>query len=221
MTPTDTPTETTVPPIPAIPGVRSQRADARRNREAILAAARGLFAEHGYDAQMDDIARAAGVGVGTVYRHFPTKEDLLEALMARRFEKLTVRCAEAVAAADGGDEGDAWKAFRDFILFSAELQSGDRALSEAMAARSEKMSCCAEDSGLVGQLDLLVTKAKRAGVLRKDFRNEDVPAMVCSIGAVAIASSERPRMRWERVVRIWLDGVRAEAATEPLPKIPG
>ena len=200
------------------PAVRVQRADARRNREAILEAARDLFAEQGYEAQMDDIARAAGVGVGTVYRHFPTKEDLLQALMVRRFEKLTTRCTAAVAEAD---EGDAWAAFRDFILYSAELQSNDRALSEAMAARSEKMSCCAEDSGLVAQLDLLVKKAKQAGVLRKDFQNEDVPAMVCSIGAVAIASFERPRMRWERVVRIWLDGVRAEAATEALPKIPG
>jgi AcrR family transcriptional regulator len=217
MAPTETPTPTALPSA-AMAGVRSQRSDARRNREAIVEAARGLFAEQGYDAQMDDIARAAGVGVGTVYRHFPTKEDLLQALMVRRFEKLTTRCTAAVAEAE---TGDAWKAFRDFILYSAEIQSNDRALSEAMAARSEKMSCCAEDSGLVAQLDLLVKKAKQAGVLRKDFQNEDVPAMVCSIGAVAIASFERPRMRWERVVRIWLDGVRADAATEPLPKIPG
>lgn len=209
-----TTTETTAP---AAPAVRAQRADARRNREAILAAARDLFAEQGIEAQMDDVAAAGGVGVGTVYRHFPNKEDLLQALMVRRFEKLTARCTGAVEEARGGD---AWGAFRDFILYSAELQSSDRALSEAMAARSDRMSCCAEDSGLVVELDHLVTEAKRAGVLRKDFRNEDVPAMVCSIGAVSIAAAERPRMRWDRVVAIWLDGVRAEAATEPLPEIP-
>lgn len=211
-----TPTETTTTPAPPIP--RSQRADARRNREAILGAARDIFADRGYDAQMDDVARAAGVGVGTVYRHFPTKEDLLEALMARRFDRLTARAAEAVAEVA---EGDPWEAFRDFILFSAELQSNDRALSEAMAARSERMACCAEDSGLIPELEKLVEAAKLSGGLRADFEIPDIPAMVCSIGAVSIASLERPGLRWQRLVAIWLDGVRADAATEPLPPISG
>ena len=65
------------------------RADARRNREKVLKAARAVFAEQGRDAQMDDVARRAGVGVGTVYRHFPTKEALIEALMAEPFELIT------------------------------------------------------------------------------------------------------------------------------------
>ena len=216
MAPTQT-DETATPDVThPHPAVRVQRADARRNREAILEGARALFAEHGYDAQMDDVARAAGVGVGTVYRHFPNKEDLLEALMVRRFDRLTARCAEAVAEAR---EGDPWSAFRDFILFSADLQSTDRALSEAMADRSDRMSCCAEDSGLIVQLDMLVKETKKAGVLRKDFQNEDVPSMICSIGAVSIASGQRPGLRWDRVVRIWLDGVRAESASERLPRI--
>ena len=88
-----------------------------------------------------------------------------------------------------------------------------------MAARSDKMACCAEDSGLVDECNLLIDDGKRAGVLRKDFQTEDIPAMVCSIGAVAMAATERPRMRWERTVAIWLDGVRAPAASE-LPPIP-
>ena len=67
---------------------RGQRADARRNREKVLAAARRQFADHGLDAQIDEIARDAGVGVGTVYRHFPNKEDLLQALADDRFEGL-------------------------------------------------------------------------------------------------------------------------------------
>jgi len=215
-----TPTDTTAKPKaqiakPAIVGQRVLRADAQRNRDAVLEAARKLFAEHGNDAQMDDIASKAKVGVGTVYRHFPTKDDLLLALIEKRFEALTERAAAAVAEAR---EGEPWTAFRDYILWSAELQSRDRALSQAMADRSEKMACCAEDSGLVGECNLLIDVCQRAGVLRKDFEMEDIPAMVCSVGAVAMAASEKPRMRWERTVAIWLDGVRAPAASK-LPPI--
>ena len=213
MTPTFTKT-----PIakPGAPGVRVLRADAQRNRDAVLEAARKLFAEHGNDAQMDDIARKAGVGVGTVYRHFPTKDDLLQALIEKRFAALAERAAEAVAEARKGDQ---WKAFRDYILWSADLQSRDRALSQAMADRSETMACAAEDSGLVDECNELIDVCQRAGVLRKDFEMEDIPAMVCSVGAVAMAAAEKPRMRWERTVAIWLDGVRAPAASK-LPPIP-
>ena len=95
-----TPTFTNTPIAkPGAPGVRVLRADAQRNRDAVLEAARKLFAEHGNDAQMDDIARKASVGVGTVYRHFPTKDDLLQALIEKRFAALAERAAEAVAEA--------------------------------------------------------------------------------------------------------------------------
>ena len=98
--------DTIRPSRPRVP--KSMRADARRNREAVLEAARGLFAEKGFDAQMDEIARKAKVGVGTVYRHFPTKEDLLDALIAQRFETLAERAHEAVEEAKSGDP---WEAF--------------------------------------------------------------------------------------------------------------
>ncbi len=87
------------------PGEQPLRADARRNREKVLAAARAVFSEHGRDAQMDDVARRAGVGVGTVYRHFPTKEALIEALMVAAFETI----AEAAEAAL--EIEDPWEAF--------------------------------------------------------------------------------------------------------------
>jgi AcrR family transcriptional regulator len=182
------------------------RADARRNREAIVCAARELFAEKGMDAQMDEIARRAKVGVGTVYRHFPAKEDLLDGLITRRFERLAERATEAVHTAS---QGEPWEAFRGFIEWSAGLQAGDRALSEAMASRSERMHAAAVASGLVTQLELLLELAKRAGALREDLVVEDIPAMVCSIGSVAVAAAEKPHWRWDRVLAIWLDGVRA------------
>ena len=89
----------------AAPGERPLRADARRNREKVLTAARDVFSEHGRDAQMDDVARRAGVGVGTVYRHFPTKEALIEALMVAAFEAIAAQ-AEAALEIE-----DPWEAF--------------------------------------------------------------------------------------------------------------
>jgi AcrR family transcriptional regulator len=190
------------------------RADARRNREAVLEAARSLFADKGFDTQMDEIARKAKVGVGTVYRHFPTKEDLLDALIARRFEALCERAAQAV---EESKTGDPWEAFEGFIHFSAEIQTGDRALSEAMANRSERMHDAAVGSGLVSRLEELLTRTKRAGAVRKDLIVEDIPSMVCGVGSVSIAALEKPMWRWDRVLAIWLDGVRAPGATK-LPR---
>jgi AcrR family transcriptional regulator len=187
------------------------RADARRNRDAIVAAAYELFAEKGIDAQMDDIARRAAVGVGTLYRHFPAKEDLLDAVIARRFERLAERAAHAV---DQASAGEPWEAFRGYIQWSAEMQAGDRALSEAMATRSERMYAAAVGSGLVAQLEQLVGLAQAAGALRPDLVVEDIPALVCSVGAVAAGAVRGPAWRWDRVIAIWLDGVRAPGVSE-------
>jgi len=192
------------------------RADARRNRDAIVSAARELFAEKGMDVQMDEIARRAHVGVGTLYRHFPAKEDLLDGVIARRFERLSERAVEAVRMAS---RGEAWEAFRGYVEWAAAMQAGDRALSEAMATRSERMHAAAVGSGLVTQLELLLDHAKLAGALREDLVVEDIPAMVCSVGSVAVAATEKPGWRWDRVLAIWLDGVRAPGVTE-LPPLP-
>jgi AcrR family transcriptional regulator len=92
---------------------RALRADARRNHEAIVAAAKQLFADGGLDAQMPDVAKAAKVGVGTVYRHFPTKADLIAALAAERFVRLAEKAGESLEAEDP------WEGLCDFIRFSA------------------------------------------------------------------------------------------------------
>src|SRR5213593_2966016 len=107
---------TTVTPTQLIPIERALRADARRNREAVLAAAKKLFADQGLDAQMPDVAKAAKVGVGTVYRHYPTKDDLIAALVAERFERL------AQKAREGLEMDDAWEGISEFIRFSAQIQ---------------------------------------------------------------------------------------------------
>jgi AcrR family transcriptional regulator len=187
------------------------RADARRNRDAIVAAAYELFAEQGTEAQMDEIARRAALGVGTLYRHFPAKEDLLDAVIARRFERLAERAGQAAQQAR---DGEPWEAFKGYIEWAAEMQAGDRALSEAMATRSERMHAAAVGSGLVDALEQLVEHARSAGAVRDDLVVEDIPALVCSIGAVAAAAIQKPGWRWDRVIAIWLDGVRAPRLSE-------
>jgi len=122
------------------------RADARRNREKVLAAARAVFSEQGVDAQMDDVARRADVGVGTVYRHFPTKEALLNALSDELFAVVAVYTRNLLTL------DDPWEAFTRAMWFGAEKTAGDRAFAEILAAtRPGPPRTCA------GKEDLFVT----------------------------------------------------------------
>src|SRR5215210_3522248 len=146
---------------------RTQRADARRNRKAVIEAARKLMATDGLDTQMDDIAREAGVGVGTVYRHFPNKEDLIYALAEHRFERLAEFCREALAEPDPGG------AFERYLYRGAELQVTDRSLSEIMRDRPEAMQAGAQKVGLLELVRELMTRAQKAGAIRKDAEAED------------------------------------------------
>jgi AcrR family transcriptional regulator len=199
------------PATPPATEERTLRADARRNREAIIEAARARFAEEGLEAQIDDIARDAGVGVGTVYRHFPTKEDLVEALAMARFSTLAELAREAIA------DPDPWRAFSGYMRRSAELQAQDLALSEAMASRPGMMGMAAERAGMPELMDELVERAKKAGVVRADADWQDVPMMICGLGRITQGAEEVPFMNWERLLAVLLDGIRAPGAT-PLPK---
>ena len=188
----------------ATDGKPSLRADARRNREAVLAAARERFGECGLECQMEDIARTAGVGVGTVYRHFPTKGDLIAALVSDRFGRLAERAEEALA------QEDPWEAFCDLMRYSAEHQVRDRALSEFLSSQPQLAQHEAVQSGLADLTAQLIAKAQRAGAMRKDAVIEDVPTLICGLGAVtAGAAGNMPELNWERYVEIMLDGLRA------------
>lgn len=190
----------------------TQRADARRNREAILEAAREGFAEQGFDCQMEDIARAAGVGVGTVYRHFPNKEALLDALIKDRFDTMAARTAEAL------EREDAWQAFCELMRWSAKLQADDRGLSEVLGARPLVGEAAAAKSGLVELSDKLMRKAQRAGEMRKDLMIEDIPTMICGLSAVTgAAEGSMPAMNWERFLELMLDGMRAPGSSRLPP----
>lgn len=194
------------------PPAKAMRADARRNRERILEIARAQFAEYGLEAQMDDIAREAGVGVGTVYRHFPTKDDLVRALQAARFEWLAELASECLGA------DDPWLGFKDFMYRSAELQAADRALSEIMAARPEPMAEEAVRSGLAGLVAELVARAQRSGDLRPDVVSHDVPMIMCGLGRATGVGPNDPSISWDRYMTIIIDGLRASPQATELPE---
>jgi AcrR family transcriptional regulator len=183
------------------PGVL--RADARRNRKRVLRSAREEFAKHGLDAQVDEVARKAGVGVGTVYRHFPTKYALAEAIAADYFGQL------AAAARLACEERDPWKAFAGFMHEAAAMQAGDLALTQVISAVPEAMheaARCRED--LHEAIAELVSRAQKEGELRKDVVSSDVPMLMCSIGRASRPGEPGPS-DWERLLAIVLDGLRA------------
>ena len=193
-------------------GDRPLRADARRNREKVLAAARAVFSEHGRDAQMDDVARRAGVGVGTVYRHFPTKEALIEALMVAAFEAIAAQ-AEAALEIE-----DPWEAFTSVLWTGAEIMAADRALSEVFASIPGAMeSAMPTVDGLTETMTHVIRRAQEAGVLRPDMIVDDVPMVMCGIGS-ATKKQHRCEGAWRRHLTIVLDGLRASGASGPLPR---
>jgi AcrR family transcriptional regulator len=194
------------------PGERPLRADARRNREKVLAAARAAFSEEGREAQMDDVARRAGVGVGTVYRHFPTKEALIEALMVAAFETI------ATAADEAMELEDPWDAFTSVLWRGAETMAGDRALSEVFASipgATESVMPTVE--GLTETVSRIIRRAQEAGVLRDDLVVDDIPMVMCGIGS-ATKKEHRCPDAWRRHLALVLDGMRASSASGPLPR---
>jgi AcrR family transcriptional regulator len=204
-------TVTKTKPSAAENGGRALRADARRNRDAIIAAAKKLFADEGLDAQMPDVAKAAKVGVGTVYRHFPNKEDLITALAGERFERLAEKAREGIEA------DDPWGGLCEFLRFSAQIQADDRGLCEVMGSRPEVMAEAAFAVGLDELCDALVKRAQRSGELRKDLDWQDIPMIACSLGRITPAEHGPAVGRWPRLVEIVIDGLRAPGSSK-LPK---
>ncbi len=187
---------------PPEPVARVLRADARRNHKRVLDAARRCMARKGLDAQIEEIARAAGVGVGTVYRHFPTKEHLVEALAVARFERLAELAREALATEDP------WAGFEEFMRTSALIQSEDRALSEVLTSRPETMTRAAESVDILGLVSELMGRGQAAGVIRADADPRDVPMLMCALAG----TYRNPHTHPERYIGIVLDGLRVPGA---------
>jgi AcrR family transcriptional regulator len=179
---------------------RPLRADARRNRERILKAARAVFADQGIDAQIDDVARRAKVGVGTVYRHFPTKEALVDAIVRERFEELAGYAREAL------ERDDAWEGFCELLWRSAERNAEDRAFCEIVSGTDQ--SHVVEETGLGASTRALMQRAQAQGKLRADADLVDVHITMCGAGSVMSTMVSTPDL-WRRYLTLMLDGLRA------------
>jgi AcrR family transcriptional regulator len=199
-------TKATATKVESRDAVRPLRADARRNRQAVIDAASKLFTEQGLDAQMPDVARAANVGVGTVYRHFPTKDQLIAAIASQHFDRMAERGREDLELADP------WEGISDFIRFAIQIQADDRGLCEIMSSRPELMDTAARAAGLPELCDKLVKRAQQSGQLRSDLDWEDVPMIACGIGHITQGGPPPSVGRWPRLVELILDGLRAPAS---------
>ena len=173
---------------------RPLRADAARNRERVLHAARQAFAESGYGVPLDEIAARAGVGPGTVYRHFPAKEALFEAVVTARVTDLV---QDARARADAADPGEA---FFGFLTRLAAESAAKRDLPDAISIAGSLR----ED--LFAALDLLLRRAQRAGAVRAEVRTSDLIVLLKGMFA-SLAGSTDPGLR-ERVFTVLADGLR-------------
>jgi len=198
---------------PAGPEPRPLRADAARNRAAIVAAARDVFAEHGLEAPLEEIALRAGVGIATLYRRFPAREQLVAAALLEKVAQYADAAAQARAAADP------WAGFVGYVQRICELQAGDRGLSDllsmALAADEHIEQLRATANAQVAEL---VERAKRAGKLRSDFVSEDLLLLLIASAAVGQVTRADCPDAWRRFVALALAGFeRRDAPALPPP----
>jgi AcrR family transcriptional regulator len=184
---------------------RALRADAQRNLESILEAAAAAFAENGLEACVADIARRAGVGQATIFRRFETKEDLIEAVVARKMVVLLEHAEQAAG------RKRAWDGLREFMTFGVEVQMTDRGLFEVVAdrlVRDERLLALHEQ--IFEVVGGLVERAKAEGDLRRDIQPQDFPVLVCATAQAGLTVRSADPELWRRYLQILLDGLRAD-----------
>lgn len=193
------------------PEARQLRTDAERNRGRIIEAATAAFARHGLDVPLEDVAEEAGVGIGTLYRRFASREELIGACFERRLAEYASAAEDALAAADG------WTGFSRYVERICEMQAADRGLAgvlnrslpnarslEAHRARGYELSL------------LLIKRAQAEGSLRPDVVAEDLALLfMANAGVIEVTWGTAP-YAWRRFVAIFLDGLRSDGAG-PLP----
>jgi len=186
---------------------RALRADAQRNIERLIAAAREAFAADGANAPLDDIAKAAGVGSGTLYRHFPTRLALVEAVYRDSVERL---CAEGerLTAAEPPAE-----ALRDWLRGFVTVVSEKRGLAAALSDEGRASSLFAECHGMIDATgSTLLDRAKDAGAIRADVPLGDILKMAKAFALAAETSPEGPALA-ERLLALSMDGLRPRATS--------
>lgn len=191
---------------------RVLRRDAERNRQRVLDAARELFAEKGLEATLNDVARYANVGVGTVYRRFATKEELLEAIFVDGMDQLTALAEIAL------QQEDSWQGFAWYVESMCEITATDRGLREIAFSKcygGDRVKACQER--LVPALTKLVERAQGDGYLRPEVSSTDMPLFGLLSGTVSEFAGHVDADLWRRYVAILLDGMRYHDDQAPIP----
>lgn len=188
-----------------VPEQRPLRKDAERNRRRILEAAADVFGERGLGATLDAVAERAGVGVGTVYRRFPDKEALVDALFEDRIDEVRAIADEAALIPDG------WDALATFMERALEMHCHDRALKELVfsTAHGQDRVARARDR-IKPAVDALFERARASGKLRADADVNDLPILQLMVTAVIDYAQDAAPGVWRRYLAILLDGLRAE-----------
>jgi AcrR family transcriptional regulator len=198
-------------------GVRELRRDALVNRERILRAADAAFAEHGLEVPVEEIARRAGVGIGTLYRRFPSKAMLIDAIFENHVDELASVALGALA------EPDAWVGLTGFLEQAVALQARNRGFAEiiSLSLRDEELVAKAR-ARVTPHLRRLIERAQAVGALRPDVVYEDISMLLWTSGRVVDATREVAPEFWRRQLALALDGLRArEAAPLPQPPLTG
>jgi AcrR family transcriptional regulator len=183
---------------PETPPLRQLRADARVNHDKLVAAARALFTEKSTSAPLEEVAERAGVGIGTLYRHFPTRQALLEAVYIDEVEAMA-RSAADLAQLPPWEALSEW--LHQYVGFAATKRALNEALMEADPGSDVLLTC---RTALASAGTALVERAQREGVVRKDTQFADVVRMV---GAIAMVPTEDPEQK-TRLLELALDGLR-------------
>jgi len=194
---------------------RPLRRDAERNRQRILAAAREVFADRGLGASLDDVASHAGLGIGTVYRRFPAKENLVEALFENRLGEIVAAGHRALG------EPDAWRGLTGFLETINAMHAADRGLREVtLGSRYGQERLARLRESLQPLVAGLVTRAQEQGTLRADIAPTDLPLIAIMISAVADYTAHVEPEIWRRCLSVVIDGLRAAPASTPLRPAP-
>jgi AcrR family transcriptional regulator len=192
------------------------RADAARNRERIVAAAMEVFAERGLEASTAEIAARAGVGEATLFRRFPTKDDLITAIIGVQFDEV----AEFAESCLGED--DAWRGVERFLYGMAERAAVDHGIAGATKEKCVAApTLTAERRRIIDLTSKLVRRAQKADALRDDIAGQDLMFLMSAVAS--LSDLPFPGLRadlWKRYLGIFLDGLRPEAATKLRPGAP-
>jgi AcrR family transcriptional regulator len=185
------------------------RRDAARNRERILEAARDLFQQRGLSASLNDIAHHAGVGVGTVYRHFPNKDELVEGLFEQRVAEIVARMEAAL------EDPDPWRGLTEFVRYSTAMQAADRGLKDVLGGHHQLERISKIRARLMPLGEALVGRAHAAGQLREDIGASDLPVLQAMIAGLIDATVDTSPTLYRRFLDIMIRGMAVRPQDEP------